>query len=77
MMSRNFLGFFAKPVKAVCETTLYTMGATALGAGIYRAGTFVNEQFKPQQNILRPQTRNQSESDHRDSSHQSEIKIGI
>ncbi|KTC79033.1 hypothetical protein [Legionella cherrii] len=77
MMSRNFLGFFAKPAKAVFETTLYSVGAAALGTGFYRAGNYINEQFKPQQENLRNQPRNQPESDHRDNSHQSEMKIGI
>ncbi|MCW8398235.1 hypothetical protein OQJ26_05455 [Legionella sp. PATHC038] len=77
MMSRNFLGFFAKPAKAVFETTLYSVGAAAIGTGFYRAGTYVNEQFKPRQDDLKPQTMNQSESERRDNSHQAGMKMGL
>lgn len=77
MMSRNFLGFFAKPAKAVFETTLYSLGAAALGHSIYRTGTYVNEKFNQQQNDLKPQTMNQSESERRDNSHQAGMKLGL
>ncbi|KTD67142.1 MULTISPECIES: hypothetical protein [Legionella] len=43
MMSRNIVGFFAKPARAVAETTLYTLGATAIGSSIYRAGNYAGD----------------------------------
>ncbi|HHT0592636.1 TPA: hypothetical protein ACTXXA_001602 [Legionella anisa] len=41
MMSR--LGMFFKPV---IETTGYSIGAAALGSGIYHAGTYIDKKIK-------------------------------
>ncbi|KTC71269.1 Uncharacterised protein [Legionella bozemanae] len=44
MMSR--LGMFFKPV---LETTAYSIGAAAVGSGIYRAGTYIQNKTKGQE----------------------------
>lgn len=51
-MSR--LGMFFKPV---LETTAYSVGAAAVGGGIYRAGTYIQNKTKGQE-----QGQEQSES---------------
>ncbi|KTC89750.1 hypothetical protein OQJ18_07790 [Fluoribacter dumoffii] len=69
MMSKQFLGFFSKPAKAIAETTLYSVGAAALGNGFYRAGIYVNEKLNSQNQTCK--------QDEQEQNIQSEIKIGI
>ncbi|CAM2784260.1 Uncharacterised protein [Legionella steigerwaltii] len=76
MMSR--FGFFTKPGKAIIETTLYSLGAAALGTGIYRAGTYVNDKFSkpPQEQEHHINQMKQPNHEAQNHSHQSEIKMG-
>lgn len=64
MMSRG-LGFFGKPLKAVFETTLYSVGAAGVGTGVYRMGTLLNEKTKEHQDKIKERftTNNSLERD--------------